>query len=83
MHVKIKINLVFGLILGALVNTIFASIFEVHSVWSLVFFEILFTIPFGLMTFKYANEIIIISTSLTGSYLIIRPISWLLGGFPN
>jgi len=71
------------LILGALVNTIFSSIFDVQTVWSLVFFEVLFTIPFGLMTFKYANEIIIISTSLTGSYLMIRPISWMLGGFPN
>lgn len=25
----------------------------------------------------------ILSTSLNGSYMIIRPISWLFGGFPN
>ena len=48
-----------------------------------MFFEVLFTIPFGLMTLKYSDEVIILSTSLTGSYLVIRPISWILGGFPN
>lgn len=54
-HVTYQIIIVLGLILGALVNTIFTSIFSIHSVWSLVIFEILFTIPFGLMTLKYSN----------------------------
>lgn len=43
----------------------------------------MFTIPFGLLSFKYTDEIIIASSSLTGAYLIVRPISWLFGGFPN
>lgn len=64
-------------------NTLFTSLFRMKTVWSLVFFEIVFTIPFGLLTFKYSNEVIIMSTSLTGSYLMIRPLSWLIGGFPN
>lgn len=34
----ISFNSVFGLILGALVNTLFSSIFSIHSVWSLVIF---------------------------------------------
>jgi hypothetical protein len=76
-------NSVFGFIAGALVNTIFSKMFNVYSVYSLVFFELLFTIPFGLLTFKYRNKVIILSTSLTGSYMIIRPISWIFGGFPN
>lgn len=66
-----------------LVNSIFCSITNIYSVWSLVFFEIIFTIPFALLTFKYRNEVIIASSSLLGSYLVVRPISWIFGGFPN
>ena len=56
MHVNIfNILIVFGLIAGALVNTLFCGIFSVTSVWSLVIFEVLFTIPCGLMTLKYSN----------------------------
>ena len=76
-------NIVLGFILAVLVNTLFCKIFAVYSVWSLVFFIVVFTIPFGLLTFKYSEEIIIISTSLAGAYMVVRPISWIFGGFPN
>lgn len=77
------LNIGLGVILGILANSIFSKIFDVYSVWSLVIFVILLGIPFGLLTFKFSDEIIISSTSLTGAYLIVRPISWLFGGFPN
>jgi len=48
------VDLVFGFIVAAIVNSIFCKIFGVYSVWSLVFFEVVFTIPFGLLTFKYS-----------------------------
>lgn len=74
---------VFGFLVGALVNTLFSTIFNVYSIWSLVVFEILFTIPCGLLTFKYSDQIIILSSSLTGAYMVVRPFSWIFGGFPN
>lgn len=40
-------------------------------------------VRFGLLTFKYSEEVIVMSTSLVGSYMVIRPISWIFGGFPN
>ena len=40
-------------------------------------------LPLGLLTFKYSEEVIIVSTSLTGSYMVVRPFSWIFGGFPN
>jgi len=27
--------------------------------------------------------VIVLSTSLVGSYMVVRPISWIFGGFPN
>ena len=80
---KIVSNIVLGFIIGMLVNSLFCKIFNVYSVWSLVVFEIVFTIPFGLLSFKYTNQIIIASSSLTGAYFVVRPISWVFGGFPN
>jgi hypothetical protein len=68
---------------AAMINSIFCKISGVYSVWSLVFFEVILTIPFGLLTFKYSEQVIIMSTSLTGAYMVVRPISWIFGGFPN
>ena len=71
------------MIAGVLINSIFMSLFDIYSVWSLVIFIVIFAVPLGLLTFKYSDIIVIASTSLTGAYLVIRPISWLFGGFPN
>jgi hypothetical protein len=72
-----------GFILGALINSIFAKMFDIYSVWSLVAIDILCMIPLGMLTFKYADVIVILSTSITGSYMLVRPVSWIFGGYPN
>jgi hypothetical protein len=77
------IDLVLGFIVAAIVNSIFCKIIGIYSIWSLVFFEVAFIIPLGLLTFKYSKEIIVMSTSLTGAYMVVRPFSWMFGGFPN
>jgi len=74
---------VLGFVLAAIVNSIFCRIFGVYSVWSMVIFEILLTIPLGLLTFKHSDEVIVMSTSVVGSYMVVRPFSWMFGGFPN
>jgi hypothetical protein len=51
---KSQYYLVFGFILAAIVNSIFSKVFDIYSIWSLIVFEVVFTIPFGLLTFKYA-----------------------------
>lgn len=74
---------VLGLILAAIANSVLAKLFDLYSVWSLVVLEVLLVIPLGLLTFRHSDQIIVLSTSLCGSYLMVRPFSWLLGGFPN
>lgn len=69
--------------IGILANSIFAKIFDMYSEWSIIIFVLIFAIPLGLLTFKYHNNVIIASTAFTGAYLVIRPFSWLIGGFPN
>ncbi len=72
-----------GLIIAALVNSIFIKIFKVYSVWSMVGFAIVFCLVFGLLAYRYYDHIVILSTSLSGAYMIVRPFSWMFGGFPN
>jgi|JI6StandDraft_1071083.scaffolds.fasta_scaffold01882_14 hypothetical protein len=72
-----------GLIVAALLNSIFIKIFKIYSVWSLVGFALVFCILLGLLGYRFYDHIVILSTSLTGAYMIIRPISWIFGGFPN
>jgi hypothetical protein len=75
--------IVFGFIMGILVSTMFSKIFDVYSVWVIIIFVLLFSIPLGLLTFKYHDDIIIASSAFTGAYMIVRPFSWLFVGFPN
>lgn len=75
--------LVFGIVLGMLASSIFTQVFEFYSPWAPVVFILLFSIPLALLTFKYREEVVIASTSFTGAYMIVRPISWMIGGFPN
>lgn len=71
------------MILGVLVSSAFSKIFNVYASWPLIVFILGFSIPLGLLTFKYHDQVIIASTSFTGAYMVVRPISWVVGGFPN
>lgn len=57
--------------------------FDIYAEWVWIVFVLIFSIPLGLLTFKYHDDIIIASSSFTGAYLVVRPFSWLFGGFPN
>jgi hypothetical protein len=72
-----------GLVLAMLINSLIAGLFGAYSQWTLVVLSIIFCLVLGYMTYKNSDEIIIVSTSVTGAYLMVRPISWIFGGFPN
>lgn len=80
---KCEINLVLGFIIGILVSSMFSKIFDIYAQWTIILFVLVFSIPCGLLTFKYHDGIIIASSAFTGAYLVVRPISWIFGGFPN
>lgn len=69
--------------LGIMVSTTFSKLFDIYEKWPIILFVLLFSIPFGLLTFKFHDEVIIASTSFTGAYLVVRPFSWFFGGYPN
>lgn len=69
--------------MALLVNSMLSGIFGSYSTWSLYVFATVFCLGLGCMASQYYDGIVVLSTSLTGAYLVVRPISWILGGFPN
>lgn len=72
-----------GLIMALLVNSMISGIFASYSTWSLYVLAAVFCLGLGFMASQYYDGIVVLSTSLTGAYLVVRPISWIVGGFPN
>jgi len=69
--------------MAAMAYSLINVVTGIYSVWLLVVLQIGLTVSMGLLTFKYSQQIIILSSSLTGAYMVVRPISWIVGGFPN
>lgn len=44
---------------------------------------VVFTIIGGILGFEFQNLIVIIATSFIGSYITVRSLSLIFGGFPN
>lgn len=42
-----------------------------------------FTCLGAILSYEFKDHIIILTTSLIGSYILVRSVSLLLGGFPN
>lgn len=69
--------------MALLVNSLISGIFGAYSTWSLYVLATIFCLGLGVMASQYYEGIVVFSTSLTGAYLVVRPISWMIGGFPN
>ena len=72
-----------GFIVAILLNSLLVKLFNMLSMWPLVVMSVVFCLLFGYLTFKIYDELIIVATSLNGAYMVVRPISWIFGGFPN
>lgn len=66
-----------GLLLN---NVVFYKINHVATLWVLM---AVFGIALGVLSFFWYNYIVIICTSILGSYFFVRGISLMLGGYPN
>lgn len=72
-----------GFIVAILFNSLLIKLFGYTSTWPLIVMSVVFCVILGYLTFRVHDQIIIVSTSLNGAYMVIRPISWIFGGFPN
>ena len=76
--------LVFGFfILSSLKIIIVILAFNATVVTFMRYFVIIGMNVFGYLTIRFKDYAIIITSSFTGSYLVIRGISLILGGFPS
>lgn len=78
---KLFLGIWTGIIVAVLLNQILLyKIASQATIWVSV---ILISLAFGLIGFYLKNTITIFSTSLMGGYLLIRPLGWLVGDYPN
>jgi len=68
---------------GFAIGLLICTVFHVSSTAGLWILSICLFILLFLITFKWADEVIIFGTSCLGSYLFIRGISFYAGGYPN
>lgn len=76
------LGLVGGFFLGTMIYTIFLAAFHHGALWVMVCFSILCAIIGGLLSFKYSQMVVLICTSLIGSYSFMRGLSYFFGGYP-
>jgi hypothetical protein len=77
------LGIIAGLALGAILFTITAAAFEVGSPWLMAIFAISFACLGGWCAWKYARDVVLIGTSLIGSYSFMRGCTTFFGGYPN
>jgi len=70
-----------GVSLGFICYSAFLYKIHSHSVFWIVI--VLFGLVFASLTFCIFDPILILSTSMIGSYLVIRGIAFYAGGYPN
>jgi len=61
-------------------NTVFYKINTVAVLWIMI---VVFGVVLGVLSFLWFDYIVIITTSILGSYMLIRGLSFLAGGYPN
>ncbi|CAD8119438.1 unnamed protein product [Paramecium sonneborni] len=78
----------FGFSVGLIISLMIQSLFYYQIQTDLMFFPLTISIIvsgviLGLLGLRYNLQMGIVSTSLVGSYCIIRPIGFIAGGYPN
>lgn len=77
------LGIIAGLFLGILLFTMTVAAFGVGGTWMMAGFAIVFACLGGYCAWKFAKEVVLIGTSLIGSYAFMRGCSYFIGGYPN
>jgi MFS family permease len=72
-----------GFFLGSLIYTIVLNFVSIGALWAMITFSIVCAILGGFMSFKYSKAVVLLFTSLIGSYAFMRGFSYFLGGWPS
>jgi hypothetical protein len=77
------LGLVGGFFLGSMIYTIFLAAFGYGALWAMITFSLVFAVGGGFLSFKYSKTVVLVMTSVIGSYAFMRGLSYFGGGFPS
>jgi hypothetical protein len=77
------LGLVGGFFLGSMIYTIFLAALGWNALWAMVTFSLVCAVGGGFLSFKYSKTVVLVMTSVIGSYAFMRGLSYFVGGFPS
>lgn len=78
------LGLIGGFFLGSMLYTIFlAAMPNFGALWAMVLFSVACAVLGGFLSFKYSRSVVLVMTSIIGSYAFMRGLSYFFGGFPS
>ena len=72
-----------GFFLGFFIHGIIVATTPHEENWEMILICVILAIIGALLAVKWGREIVVISTSFIGSYLIMRGLSFCFGGYPD
>lgn len=77
------LGLIGGFFVGSLIFTMFIAALGYGALWAMILFSVFCSTIFGFMSFRFSRAVVLISTSLIGSYAFMRGLTYFIGGFPQ
>jgi Domain of unknown function (DUF4203) len=77
------LGLIGGFFIGSLIFTILIALGGFKpKLWLMIFFNIVCAVCFGMLSFKFSKQVVLVCTSLIGSYAFMRGLTYFIGGYP-
>ena len=77
------LGLIGGFSLGLMLYSVILAFIGSGAVWAMALTAIACSVICGLLSFKFSNAVVLIMTSVIGSYEFMRGVSYFLGGYPD
>ena len=77
------LGLIGGFFTGSMIYTIFLAAFSSGHLWVMMSFSCLCAAAGGFLSFKFSKQVVLVSTSLIGSYAFMKGLTYFFEGFPG
>lgn len=77
------LGLIGGFFTGSMIYTIFLAAFSSGHLWVMMTFSCLCALAGGFLSFKFSKQVVLVSTSLIGSYAFMKGLTYFFEGFPG
>ena len=77
------LGLIGGFFIGSVIFTVFIATLGYGALWSMILFSVVCAVIFGFLSFRFSKQVVLLATSLIGSYAFMRGLTYFIGGYPQ